>query len=58
MPDVSNEIKDMEEETIEGEANKQMTLRKLIKTPHLRRPFILVCCLQMMVALTGISAVS
>ena len=48
----------MEAESKEGETNKQMTMRQLFKTPHLRKPMVLVRCLQIMAALTGISAVS
>ena len=44
-------------ETIEGEKRKKMTFWEMINTQHLRTPLIIVCCLQIMQPLTGISVV-
>ena len=57
ISDVTDEIKEMETETIEGEKKTKMTFWEMIKTQHLRTPLIIVCCLQIMQPLTGISVV-
>ena len=55
---MSGDINEMAAEAIEGEKKHKITFFGMIKTPHLRNPLIIVCCLQVMKPLTGISVVS